>query len=275
MSVAFPHGYKRRPGVSSALGNLFRTTTGTSLPFSKMSGRNFNPMASAAYVPGRASGSKRNSAGIPIRLSDVKPNVLAQRNNVFLSRVYKKVVQLERKSKTNRSYVDNAFGGVFGTGFTPVHLTGIDQGVAEGTRVGNEIMPTSLEIRGNLVTTAASDTTSRVRLVIVRFKKSLGGTPPTYLNFSTTNAVTSFYDKSEAGHFQILHDRIWSMPGVNYLPESERQVHIKIPLNQKTTYYGSLAANYDSGSIWAFYIGAGWTTTPPQLNMASRLNFSI
>lgn len=277
MSVAFPHGFKSgaRSSASAAAARLFSNFTGIANPttMSSFSGA----LASSNGFIKRASGAKRNSSRIP--LSAVKPQALAANNTRLLDRVYKKVVALERKTKTNRAYVDlNAIvAATVSTGWAGAHLTSISQGDDESNRTGNEVYINALELRGSIKYTSgiAPDKTSRVRMIVVRIKNALAGAPPGYAAFVSNASVDAFYERSTAGTYQVLMDRVFTIAGVNYEVGSDRHLQFKIPVRAKTTFTGTTSGDYDAGSIWVYYIGDGWTTYAPVMNLTCRTSFQV
>lgn len=274
MSVAFPHGFKSgaRAATSLAAANFFGTATG--FPMSQ-----FNNPASAAFGmrnPSRKSGFKRSRAGVP--LSAIKPTVLAASNTRLLDRVYKKVVALERKTKTNRAYTDLNIiaSGNVPSSWTGQHLTSIAQGDNEDNRTGNEVFINSIELRGCLsFNSTTADRASRFRMVVVRIKNALAGTPPGVGSFLSVASLDGFYERGTAGTYQVLLDRIFTVSGVNYEPGSRKNLQFRIPVRQKTTYTSTTTGDYDAGSIWIYYIGEGWSTIAPNILMTARVNFQI
>lgn len=110
---------------------------------------------------------------------------------------------------TEKKYYDVAISKSGDTAAQVICLTGMAQGDTESTRVGDSIMPKSLQAKLKLMfdTTNPSE---NVRVVIVKDKDNNVGTPPGYTQVYQMTAPYTLRSMDYPKRFKVLYDKIFT-----------------------------------------------------------------
>lgn len=179
--------------------------------------------------------------------------------NYRQARATKRIVRKELDKKIENKYTFQSITNSVGTALDTNSMTRgtdlIPQGTARNERIGNKIMLRRLTIRGKLVL-AASDSLSRIRLMIVRCIKD-NYTPTladlvhddtaTYSILSPPNYVLM------KGKYQILYDRRWHLDDAF---QDSTDFNISLRLN-RPVYYDDAGNTIKGAIVMCFWADDG------------------
>lgn len=203
-------------------------------------------------------------------------------SNAKASRVEKKVVDV-----VSASYpVEN-------TGTQLALLNGCAPGTNNYNRIGRKITMKTLQIRGRIGPTDATDTIpSKVRMLVV-YDKQANGVAPTYSNIvtsqnitgATSSTVEDMINLDNRDRFEIIRDMNFEIGGITSTidqtwasGEPIKVVNEYIRLNDREVIYNAGTAgtvgDITSGSLYVFFIGSQANAIGATFTGAFRLRFT-
>lgn len=138
------------------------------------------------------------------------------------------------------------------------HLTAIAQGDTVSNRTGNSVLLSYLTIK-SLWAINSLNVTAFIRILIVRDKQQVGDSSPTITDILETIAVTSHYDITTVGRFQILLDKMFD------LNSNGKQTHIfkkTINLKKHVRFNGTASSDIQKGGIYFIAFSDQGTNIP-------------
>lgn len=163
-------------------------------------------------------------------------------------------------------------------------LTDMSQGTSDITRVGNSILSKSIQGRGFIYWNTGGAASQIMRVMIFRDAENTDGTPPNISNIlETTGPISSINSPlkiSEAGHFHIIHDKIYTVDA--YRPMVKIKWFNKFPVlkDKQGRRIKGIHAKFNAGTTSAWAEGAIWllvvsssATNGPGIAWYSRYRF--
>lgn len=159
---------------------------------------------------------------------------------------------------------------------TIVDLTNISQGDTDTTRDGDQVLPTRLELRGQL---HGADATNTFRIIIFRWKSNSQSTlDPTYPDIlQSVYAATSLAPLAPYYHdgrtlFDVLYDQKFDLAGdvgnSNYVRGFQANVHLKNHPIQFTD------TNAGVNKLYMLYVSDSSAPTHPAIEYIARVFFT-
>lgn len=182
-----------------------------------------------------------------------------------LAKTLATVINAEKK------YADTAYTGTnCSNAYTPTSVTAIVQGATANQRNGNSIKLVSLNMKGYIAQSANFNAMARVMLVRDKFNQ---GTIPAIAdilqNTASTQTVVSPLNIDNAGRFQVMYDRLFTMTNTG-----QSQVFFKkyFKLNHHARYNGAAATDEKQGQIFVLFI-TEQTASVPLATVNFRVGF--
>lgn len=149
-------------------------------------------------------------------------------------------------------------------------LNGIGQGDDSNNRSGNNVMMTSIYLKGTLT---VADSSNLIRLTLVMDTQTNGGAPTETLLFSNTSyPYLAFINYDYRKRFKILWDEVF------IVDTDDPVVHFKkyLKLKKQVSYLssGATVAGIGKNSLYLVANSDSTTTTHPLLTFLSRLKFA-
>lgn len=218
--------------------------------------------------------------------------------SVAVKKYVKKVMDHAREDK----YLDLSQTIAAGTVATDnagstVLLSGMSEGTAFNTRVGEVIQPKSLEVRIDCAAfvqdmeaggTPNVPFDTNLRVIIFRDMQIRSSTLPTVADVLETVAYNAPHNHigKNAGRFKILMDKMFELDPIqkgivsttnwaqstNFTTQSYQRLHRKFKLSGKIVYTNS-STGTEKGNIYILYLSDQATATAPSINVYSRLIF--
>lgn len=206
---------------------------------------------------------QRKSYGYP-HVPQIKPSRR-------LKRVIRKVVQGQLVKQVETKYSEfTATASGFDFSGVIYSLTDIAQGATDQTRNGDELLPTSLDIRMQLV---AGDATQAARFMIVRWLPYTTGAPSiTAILQGTGSALApyqSFYH-DQRDQFEVLMDKFIKLD--TYHPTFN--VRKRLKLAKKMVKYTAGSTTNASNKLFVVLISDSGAAPNPSFSGVIRTNFS-
>lgn len=161
-----------------------------------------------------------------------------------------KVKRLIKADDEVKDFIASAVNSQATWSGTIINLTGVTQGNAITQRVGDKLMPTSLELR---YIVGQSIVTSRIRVIVFRWTAKLAGNP--FVNYilahnTSVLSVLSPYQVPTRSDFNILYDRTYQLDANNY----GKVKTVKLKLAKKPVIYDSGSSTDSSNKICLLFI---------------------
>jgi len=185
--------------------------------------------------------------------------------------VVKKEVQ--REAETKFLYFQSSAGpaGIDNVGIT-VDLSAISQGANDSQRIGDSVMPSSLEI--NYCGYSRKQTGNTLRVVIVRWTQDDGNYPlsPSVVlnNNSTVETALSTYVHDYRPQYNVLYDQRHELGYID-VGASRAEGKIKIPIKKKIEYIGGTTDG--TNKIYMIVISDDGSLTNCFFQYAGQLNY--
>lgn len=147
-------------------------------------------------------------------------------------------------------------------------LSLVPQGDTDITRDGDQLYATSMQIKGYLNCT---DATNQFRIIVFKYKPEATPINDDILASATKgsiNYVNAPYHHDGRSQFVVLSDRMYSLALTN-TPKPHFNLNIK--LNNKIKYSAGGTTGYNQ--IWYMIISDSAVATHPYVQMTSRLRF--
>lgn len=154
-----------------------------------------------------------------------------------------------------------------------IPLSDIPIGTSDLGRIGDQIVPTSLEMRFNWF---AADSTNFCRAILFRWMPSFGTDPPAPGDIlelvSSTNAVNSPIRQDTRNYFNVLMDKTWSLvlSGDTVIKDFRRTMKMA----KRKIQYISNSTTDQTGGIYMLFITDSSLTAHPAINYYFRLRFT-
>lgn len=154
-------------------------------------------------------------------------------------------------------------------------LNGIDAGALATQRIGRRCTFTSLQFRGVLLQSAGGAQYSQVRVIVVYDRNNLNLTPSSFPTIMQFNDSMSPLNLQNSDRFVVLADVLSDHVQSTSLPVTF-SFYKKIKCETIYTGTGTVAANINSGAIWAFVAGNQGTGSAAagSVEMTFRLRFT-
>ena len=153
-------------------------------------------------------------------------------------------------------------------------FNGIGQGDTDQTRDGSSILMKKWLLRGN-ITTNASATSTRVRLILFIDTQQIGDTAPAQADIldPDLNQLVAPLNNNTVGRFTILADRTYS---INQLVASQavsREYKFFFNMNKHARYNGTTGADIQKNGLYMLVVH-DQATNVPTIAYSARLTFT-
>lgn len=158
-------------------------------------------------------------------------------------------------------------------------LSPIAQGPVSDERIGEEVSPTRIHIRGTLVAPSTFGGLATVRVLLIQMRDA---TTPTTLttagatqlveNQTTANAVLSHYVWDNTDKFTVLADRLYHINSGDTGDDNGLTFEIKRKVSRKIR-FATATTTYESGGLYLCFIPNRVTADNIQMRFRSRLFF--
>lgn len=231
------------------------------------------PSSSRAFFEKRA-----RASGAALALVPSVPRVFPMRPGGFRS------VRSVANMKEHK-YVDVvAASYAADTTGTVTLLNGIAQGDDYNQRIGRQVLPTSISIKGLL---HPGDTTSNecyCRCIIVWDSALNGGSAPAITDLLAASTSISHNNLNNRNRFKILADEQYAI-GATYNTATQAYaqsptivtINRYIPMKEYITQYqgtGATAGSIQSGAIWMFTVGDQAPSAGGSFNVCTRVRYT-
>lgn len=158
---------------------------------------------------------------------------------------------------------------------------------AAGTRIGEKVSPTFMEMRGIFKQPlTAVENPTQVRMIVIQSKQrfvpsttSITGANNVLANQNTVSSVFAPYDFDNRRHFYVLHDEVytftsWSTAqGAMTGEPAQRYIHFKKKLSRDICFEGT-GTTPEAGQIYClFYSNVAVANTEPTFEAFSRVYY--
>lgn len=158
-------------------------------------------------------------------------------------------------------------------------LSAIAQGPVSDERIGEEVSPSRIEIRGTLVNPGSASVFGKVRVLLVQMRDS---SVPTTINTAgftqlverqtSADAVNAPYEWDNRDKFTVLSDRLISLQRFCDTDECGASFVIKTKVSRKIRFATS-TTTYESGGLYLCFIPNRVASSNMQMRFQSRLFF--
>lgn len=162
-------------------------------------------------------------------------------------------------------------------GWSEECVSNLPQGDTDTTRDGDQIKPTTLEIRGALQMPAASAPGISVRVLVAQYHPMVTTTSIEAANIlegsapSTNDYFTQHYNVDFRQDYTILKDAVFDM---SVAGPGSAHFHWKIPLKKKMQYLSSVTdGTQHTNNIKVFWVTNWIGTQQPLIGFRSRLRY--
>lgn len=158
-------------------------------------------------------------------------------------------------------------------------LAPIAQGPVSDERIGEEVSPTSIHIRGTLVAPSTFGGLATVRVLLVQMRDATtpttittAGKTQVLTNQGTVNGVLSPYVWDNQDKFTILSDRLFHLNSGDTSDDNGVTFQIKRKISRKVR-FASATTTYESGGLYLMFIPNRASADNLQARFQSRLFF--
>lgn len=189
-----------------------------------------------------------------------------------LSKVQKKQVKGIIAEQQEHKYHQKYLGIGIDNAGTVIDLSDVSQGDTDLRRDGDELMPTSLNVKYAAV---AADSTNLMRVIIFRYKPDVqAATIPGLSNILIPNGLAVspywFYSVDLREQFNILYDKTHSLATAD---KNQVFVDTTLKMAKQTVGYTS-GSIYGRDHIFLLVLSDSTAATHPSIEFSSRLNFT-
>lgn len=156
-------------------------------------------------------------------------------------------------------------------------LVNIPQGNAQSQRIGDLVEIAKINLIALSVTAANSDVYSHARVILFRWKPSIGSATPNVgeiLQTPSVNSVYSALNYEERSTYSIQWDRHFSLTGTSTVPTDKSDhflVNQTIPVHGKSIVYDLGSASNSTGTMCILYLSDSAASPFPVLMFNFRI----